>query len=115
MHRAEVEHHSIERAKDTTTEKTCVSGRCPPIKEHTDDIGALLARVLGGKLHVSRDAYHDLPPSVQGAFKRGDPRIVVVDSEDHQSTAAALAEARNARRESWQDLRGQAASSSSGI
>ena len=101
--------------KTRLRKKTCVAGRCPTIEEHTDDIGALLAGVLGGKLHVSRGAHHDLPPSVQWAFERGDPRIVVVDSEDHRPIAAALPKARSARRESWQDLRGQAASSSAGI
>ena len=93
--------------------KTRIERHCPTIEENTDDIDALLAGAPGGKLHVSRDAYHDLPPSVQGAFKRGDPRIVVVDSEDHQFTAAALPKARNARHESWQDLRSKAASSTS--
>ena len=46
----------------------------------TDDLDVLLAGAPGGKLVVSRDSYHDLPRSVQGAFKRDDPRIVVVES-----------------------------------
>ena len=95
--------------------KTCIGGHRPSNQKQPDDIAALLAGAPGGKLHVSRDAYHDLPPNVQGAFKRGDPRIVVVDSEDHQSSAAAVAEASTAPRESWQRFRGAASSTTSCI
>ena len=51
------------------------------IEQRTDDLDTLLAGAPGGKLVVSRDSYHDLPPNVRGAFKRGDPRIVVVEGE----------------------------------
>ena len=52
----------------------------------------LLAGAPGGKLVVSRDSYRDLPPSVRGAFKRGDPRVVVVDDEGHRSSERVAAE-----------------------
>ena len=63
------------RTKTGVAPLTCTSD------QQTDDLDVLLAGAPGGKLVVSRDSYHDLPLSVQGAFKRGDARIVVVEDE----------------------------------
>ena len=59
-----------------------------------DEIDVLLAgdADAGGKPVVSRDSYHSLPPSVRGAFKRGDARIVVAENKDHHSSVSAAAE-----------------------
>ena len=62
------------RQQASVASQQCTSGQ--PL----DDLDVLLAGAPGGKLVVSRDSYHDLPRSVQGAFKRDDPRIVVVES-----------------------------------
>ena len=56
------------------------------------ELDELLAGDPGGKLVVSRDSYHDLPPSVRGAFKRGDPRVVVADDEGRRSSERVAAE-----------------------
>ena len=93
--------------------KTCIGGHRPSQEEQPDELGELLAGAPGGKLVVSRDAYHDLPPSVRGAFKRGDPRIVVADSEDHHSSARAFAESFVLPPCSHQQLRGAGSSSTS--
>ena len=57
-----------------------------------DELDVLFAGAPGGKLVVSRDSYRSLPPSVQGAFKRGDTRIVVAEDEGCHSSASTVAD-----------------------
>ena len=91
--------------------KTFIGCHRPSHQEQPDELGELFAGAPDGKLVVSRDAYHDLPPSVRGAFKRGDARIVVVDSEDRHSAVSAAADSCVTPTCSQQQLRGAAYSS----
>ena len=72
--------------------KTCVASHRHRQEEQPAELDELLAGAPGAKLVVSRDSYHDLPPSVRGAFKRGDPRVVVADDEGHRSSERVAAE-----------------------
>ena len=93
--------------------KTCIGGHRPSQEEQPDELGELLAGAPGGKLVVSRDSYHDLPPSVRGAFKRGDPRVVVADDEGHRSSERVAAESFALPRCSHQQLKSTSSSSTS--
>ena len=93
------------RTKTGVAPLTCTSD------QQTDDLDVLLAGAPGGKLVVSRDSYHDLPLSVQGAFKRGDARIVVVEDEGDKWQPRAISQQGGAPRSSQLQNRGTTSSS----
>ena len=74
------------------TKKTHMPAPQSTVTAKPDELDVLLAGAPGGKLVVSRDSYHSLPPSVQGAFKRGDARIVVAEDEGSHSSASQVAD-----------------------
>ena len=95
------------------TKKTNISAPQSTVAEERDELDVLLAGTPGGKLIVSRDSYHSLPPSVQGAFKRGDARIVVAEDEGCQSSASTVADSLLALPRTRTPLRGAASASTS--
>ena len=95
----------MEKKKNGAAVVQCTS------EQQTDDLEVLLADAPGGKLVVSRDSYHDLPLSVQGAFKRGDARIVVAGSEGGQLQTMPMDQYGGALLSSQQHGRGTASSS----
>ena len=95
------------------TKKTHMPAPQSTVAGKPDELDVLLAGAPGGKLVVSRDSYHSLPPSVQGAFKRGDARIVVAEDEGCHSSANTVADSRFALPRTRTPLRGAASASTS--
>ena len=110
---AAIHRSAIAATRRRLTKKTHMPAPQSTVAEGLDELDVLLAGAPGGKLVVSRDSYHSLPPSVQGAFKRGDARIVVAEDEGCHSSASTVADSLFALPRTRTPLRGAASASTS--